>query len=157
MKKILKKTFLILLGLFIIIQFIRPNKNVNVVVSENTLEHLAPINDTVKAILKKACNDCHSNNTTYPWYANIMPVGWFLSNHVTEGKHHLNFDEFANSLLKNKERALHRIDDIAETVENGEMPLTSYVLIHKNAKLSDVEKQALVQWAKNTKRILAQK
>ena len=100
----------------------------------------------VKNVLKKACNDCHSNYTNYPWYCRIQPVGWWIQHHVNEGKHHLNFSDFASYTQK---RQVHKLNDMAEVMEEGEMPLSSYTLIHKEAKLTDAENKLLAEWAKN--------
>ncbi|MFN0015662.1 MAG: heme-binding domain-containing protein, partial [Saprospiraceae bacterium] len=90
------------------------------------------------------CYDCHSYETRYPWYAQIAPVSWWLSGHVKGGREHLNFNTFA--ALTAEDRA-HALEEIAETVELGEMPLGSYTWIHSSARLSDEQKAALVAWA----------
>ena len=107
----------------------------------------------VQGVLKTACYDCHSNHTKYPWYTNIQPVGWWLQDHIEEGKSHLNFQDFAN--LKPREggrfkttEALqdHKLEEITEMVKEDEMPLKSYSLIHTDAKLTDAQKQMLLVW-----------
>jgi hypothetical protein len=95
-------------------------------------------------ILKVSCFDCHSNHTNYPWYAEINPVGWWLTHHVNEGKNELNFSEFATYSPKKKAKEL---EGISELVKKHEMPLTSYTLIHSDAKLSEQQINALVRWA----------
>lgn len=95
MKKILKKTMLLLLVVFVVIQFFRPTKNLASAASINNITAKYSIPNDVQAILKTSCYDCHSNNTKYPWYNNIQPVAWYLKNHVDEGKNEINFDEFA--------------------------------------------------------------
>jgi hypothetical protein len=138
----------LLLGFFIIlvlVQFIRPKRNLSAQTSRNDINLLYPVPGNVKAILKKACNDCHSNNTRYPWYANIQPVAWWLDDHVQEGKQHLNFSEFASYRLR---KQYHKLEEVAETVEKGEMPLNSYSTMHKDADLTNQEKQLLIGWSK---------
>ena len=112
---------------------------------------MVPVPDTVKNLLQAACYDCHSNNTNYPWYTNIQPVGWWLNNHVEDGKNHLNFNEFVNIPPKGnrstKERQLKKLEEIKETIEEGEMPLGSYTLIHKEARLNPEQKDEIVKWA----------
>lgn len=130
----LKKIMYVLIAIFVVIQFIRPKKNSS---AQTTDYSYMPAE--VQTIMKKACFDCHSNNTVYPWYSNIQPIGWWLANHVNEGKRRLNFDDFNNSKKK---------DDIGETIQKGEMPLWSYTLIHRNALLNDQEKQTVLNWAK---------
>jgi Haem-binding domain len=146
MKKYFKIGFLVLLAIFVLIQFIRPTKNKAEGIQANNIKKLVTIDATVDKILTKACYDCHSNNTNYPWYAKIMPVGWLLSNHVKEGKQHFNFDEFATYKPK---KALHKLEEIDETVTDGSMPQKGYTFMHKDAKLTPEEKNTLTQWAKN--------
>ena len=93
-KKILKWTFLVLLFIFIAIQFYRPAKNKATGPFPNNIANKYPIPADVDTILKASCNDCHSNNTTYPWYAEIQPLRWWLDGHINEGKRGLNFDEY---------------------------------------------------------------
>jgi hypothetical protein len=97
----------------------------------------------VSDILKKACRDCHSNNTVYPWYSEVQPVGLWLINHVQEGKRELNFSEFGSYAIG---RQYKKLDEMIDEVKEGEMPISSYTLIHTNAKLSDIEKQILIDW-----------
>jgi Haem-binding domain len=98
----------------------------------------------VKNILEKACNDCHSNNTVYPWYTNIQPLGWWINHHVDEGKHEVNFSEFNTYKIRRK---LRKFDEIGDEVKEHEMPLSSYTLIHKNAELTAEEQVILINWA----------
>src|SRR5262249_18911584 len=110
----------------------------------NSIAKIYPIPDDVNVILKKACNDCHTNNTRYPWYSNIQPVDWWLTNHIKEGKAHLNFDEYTNQNLR---RQYHKLEETIDEVKEGGMPLNSYLWIHKDAKLTDDEKTKLIDWA----------
>src|SRR5262245_31962911 len=89
-----KKILLVVLLAFIVIQFIHPRRNRATGDQPNHIGNSFPIPDDVKVILKKACYDCHSNNTRYPWYSKIQPVDWWLTHHVNEGKMELNFDEY---------------------------------------------------------------
>jgi Haem-binding domain len=144
-KKILKRLFYFLLIAFIIIQFFRPQKNTATgdMAYAKDISTIHHVPDTIKGILQKACNDCHSNNTAYPWYNNIQPVAWWLKNHIDDGKKHLNFSEFARYSLR---RQYKKLEEVNNEVKDGGMPLSSYTLIHKNAILTDAEKQALASW-----------
>jgi hypothetical protein len=102
-----------------------------------------PVSANVESILAKACYDCHSNNTRYPWYNNIQPVVWFLDDHVRSGKRHLNFRDFTSMRVANQYK---RMDDCKEQIKEGEMPLESYTLIHRDAILTDAEKDTLDNW-----------
>lgn len=139
-----KKLLWVVLGLIVIIQFIRPTKNNNPEVSANHIYNMYATSNEVKTILDKACNDCHSNITKYPWYNNIQPVAWFVSHHVNEGKEHLNFSEFGTY---NTKRQSKKLDEVIDEIKKGGMPLSSYTLIHKNAQLTIDEKATLTQWA----------
>ncbi|MFY7963994.1 MAG: heme-binding domain-containing protein [Chitinophagaceae bacterium] len=140
----IKKIGIGLLICLIIIQFIRPTKNINTVDTSKQITAVAAVPENVNAILKKACNDCHSNNTNYPWYSNIQPVYFWLNNHITEGKREINFDEFASYRLR---KQYHKMEELIEQVKEGEMPLSSYTWIHKDAVLTDAEKTTLTGWA----------
>src|SRR6187549_2563283 len=123
LKKILKRTFQILLLVFIIIQFIRPEKNKAEGISKNDISTLYPVPANVQSILKTSCYDCHSNNTVYPWYSKIQPFAWWLNNHIQDGKKDLNFSEFASYRIRKQYK---KLEEINELVKEGEMPLDSY-------------------------------
>lgn len=149
-----KRMVLILVALLIIIQFIRPSRNLSANLSPNDISHHYKVSDTVAGILQRACNDCHSNNTRYPWYTNIQPVGMWMQHHVNEGKNELNFSEFATYTAK---RQNHKMEEVAEQVKKGEMPLNSYLWIHKDARLTDQEKEILISWANELRSQIAAK
>ena len=141
---ITKKILIGLLGVFIIIQFIKPDKNQSDVVTPNDIFANFQSENSTKQLIQTACYDCHSNNTVYPWYAEIQPLAWWLADHVKEGKSELNFSEFATYKPK---KADHKLEEVIEMIQEGEMPLKSYTLIHDNAKLSDGQKKAIITWA----------
>jgi len=141
---IAKKVLLGLLALLVIIQFIRPEKNINTAVTALDMNVMYPIPDSVAQVLQKACYDCHSDNTRYPWYNNIQPVAWWLNNHITDGKKELNFSEYGKRTLPKQAKKLKKI---AKEIQEGDMPLSSYTLIHKDAVLTDAEKKMLIDWA----------
>jgi len=142
-----KKIIYSILALLVLIQFIRPDKNLSVTKSTNDITHNYQIPANIQETLKSACFDCHSNNTKYPWYSHVQPVGWWLQYHVNEGKEHLNFSEFLSYTPK---KAHHKMEEVAETVSEGEMPLNSYTWMHKNARLSAEQRKALKDWANET-------
>jgi hypothetical protein len=141
----IKKTFLIIAIIFLAIQFIRPEKNTGEAYGNNDISHSLELSEDVKGILVASCYDCHSNFTEHMWYENIQPVGWWIANHIKEGKEELNFSEFHS--YKNKRKA-HKMEEIVEMVEEEEMPLSSYTLVHGGAKLSQEQKEKLILWAK---------
>ena len=144
MKKILKTIGWILLLALVVIQFFHPKKNVSAGEQPNAIAKLHAVPADVDVILKKACNDCHTNNTVYPWYSKIQPVDWWLNDHVVEGKQHLNLDELGSRPAWLR---YHKMEEIIEQVKEGEMPLPSYTWTHKDAILTDDEKAKLTGWA----------
>jgi len=142
----MRRFLVVLLIVLIVIQFIRPAKNIsnNLFASDITRVYNVPQN--VSTSLQNSCADCHSNNTVYPWYAQVQPVGWWLNNHIKEGKRELNLSEFGTYTIA---RQYKKLDDMAEQVNKGEMPLTSYTLVHTNSRLTDKERHALINWCEN--------
>lgn len=136
--------------LFLIaIQFFDTDKNIAAVPSENAIEKHYQVPGHVQGLLKTSCYDCHSNTTAYPWYNTIQPVKWWLADHVNSGKRHFNFDDF-NSY--SREKKLKKLDEVTETIREGEMPLTSYTVVHQKAKLSNTQKSEIEQWVKEVKK-----
>jgi hypothetical protein len=152
--KYVKIILLMVLGVLGVMQFFRPKKNIDTspAAVANDISKVVAVPGDVKAVLDKACNDCHSNNTHYPWYANVMPVGWILSNHVKDGKRQINFNEFAGYSLK---KQLHKLEEVSEQVERGEMPIKGYKKMHKEARLTDAEKKLLIDWTAEARKTLA--
>lgn len=149
-----KKILLALLIVFIAIQFIQParNKSGQVLPTDITNTYTLPAN--VQAIFKTACYDCHSNKTNYLWYFNIQPVGWFLANHIKDGKAELNFSAFGSYSTR---RQMSKLRSIENSIEDGTMPLASYTLIHKDARLTKEDKAVLLDWINKAKDRMTQK
>ena len=143
--KIIKKLLLSLLALLVIIQFFRPAKNVG---GDRThdISTAYAVPENISILFDKACNDCHSNTTRYPWYSNIQPFAWWMAGHVNDGKSHLNLSEFTTRRIAGQN---HKLEEIIETVKEHEMPLPSYTWIglHPEANLSDEERLAIENWA----------
>lgn len=140
----IKKILLLLLVALIVIQFFHPKKNEASGAQPNNVGNAFAMSADVKSILSKACNDCHSNNTRYPWYSKIQPVDWWLDDHIRDGKKEVNYDEYTNRPLRYQ---YHKMEETIEQVKEGEMPLDSYTWIHKDAILSEAEKTTLINWA----------
>lgn len=138
----MKKVGIGLLVILILLQAYRPAKNDSKKI-DNDISKSYVVPDDVKQIIAKACYDCHSNNTNYPWYSNIQPLRLWLDNHVNDGKKHMNFNEFNSYQIA---RQYKKLDECIEEVKEGGMPLESYTLIHKEAKLTNNEKQKLFDW-----------
>ena len=144
----MKKVLLLLVVALIVIQFFRPEKNIHPQPQPANIASVYPVPANVDSILVKACNDCHTNNTRYPWYSHIQPVDWWMSNHVTEGKRELNFDEYTNRSLRYQ---YHKMEEIADQIEEGQMPLDSYTWMHREARLNASEKKELIDWANSVR------
>lgn len=144
-KNLFKIVGIVVLTVLLIIQFFHTKKNLS---NDNTndLSNTFPVPESIQLILKTSCNDCHSNLTVYPWYSNLQPVDWWLTNHVNEGKRELNFSEFSSYRIY---RQYKKLGDIIEEIKDDEMPLSSYLIIHGNAKLNESQKAELTLWAES--------
>src|SRR4051812_10219434 len=145
-KRFFKRFLWALVIVFIVIQFFHPEKNISAAQSMNHITKKFTLPVDVENTLKKSCGDCHSNNTVYPWYFNVQPVAWWLADHIEEGKGEINFDEFATYSLR---RQFKKFKEIKEQVEEDEMPISSYTLIHRDAVLSAEQKQAVIKWTED--------
>lgn len=141
-----KKKFLTGLAVVLIgIQFVRPDANAGVADTDKDITHVLAVPEDVKNILVTSCYDCHSNHTEPMWYMNFQPVGWWVGHHIKEGKEELNFSDFASYSPK---RQAHKLEEVAEQLERQEMPLSSYLWVHGDAKLSKEQAEKLMSWAK---------
>jgi hypothetical protein len=149
----LKKISIAVLILLVGVQFIPYEKNTtNDLAFDISKSYDVP--DNIQTIFKSACNDCHTNNTVYPWYSNIEPVGYWLNNHVVDGKKHLNFSTFTKLPLAVQN---HKLEEVIEMVEEGEMPLEDYTNfgLHPEANLSQDQREEIMDWAKSQMAMLA--
>ncbi len=135
------KIVLIMITFIMAIQLIRPNLD-NPPIDEN-LTLKAP--KKIEKILKSSCYDCHSNETIWPAYAQLAPLSWSIASHVKDGRKALNFSKWQSI---DKEIKVKRLKRAIQTVNNGMMPLSSYLLLHKDAALSDAQKMLLISWFK---------
>ncbi len=145
MKKAAKlKKFLIgIIVLVIFIQFVRPQKNSGERYPSGNYTTVLSVPADIKQAVETSCMDCHSNSTHHLWYEEIQPVGWWINNHIHEGKDELNFSEFATYSVK---RQAHKLEECAEQIESGEMPMNSYLWMHDEARLSEEQKVKLKNW-----------
>ena len=147
----LKRIIIGVLIVLVIAQFFQPSKNIGHAQTATDITHVVPVPDTVMALLKVACYDCHSDSTRYPWYNHITPVNWWLKDHIDEGKRHLNYSEYTAGTYKRK---IRRLEETADEVEKHDMPLSSYLWIHKDARLSDAQRKLIIDWANSSKEIV---
>jgi len=137
------------LVVFIAMQFVRLSPNKGDLHGANEMSKKYNVPAEVQGILQQSCYDCHSNNTEYPWYTNVQPIGWWIqTSHVNDGKRHLNFSEFSSYPEK---RAKKKIEEIADEIREGGMPLGSYTFIHRHAVLTPQQSKTLIDWAESLK------
>lgn len=149
----MRRFLLIILILFVIAQFIQPSKNNGTAMAATDITHAVQVPDSVMAILKHSCYDCHSNHTEYPWYNHITPVNWWLKNHIDDGKRGLNFSVFSTYNYRRKNK---KLEEIGETVEKHQMPLNSYLWIHTDAKLNDQQIRLITDWTRSAQQQVMQ-
>jgi len=142
-----KKIALGFLAILVLIQFFRPAKNISSeIVTADDISKKYAIPENVHQVLIQKCYDCHSNNTIYPWYYNIQPVAWWMAHHVNDGKRHLNFSEFKTYPEK---KANHKMEELSEAVNEGWMPLDSYLWMHHEASITATDRDAINAWIKS--------
>jgi len=141
--RILKWAAIGLVVVFVGIQFIRPARTNPQIDSAQTIEAHTQITSEVASIFDRSCRDCHSNKTVWPWYTNVAPVSWWLTNHVNEGRRDMNLSEWGKLPRDRQERKLRQICD---EVEDGIMPLSSYLPMHPAARLSEQDKKTVCEW-----------
>lgn len=144
--KILKKLLIVLLIVFIVIQFFRPEKNLSDTIPATDFIAMTNPSPAIETTLRSACYDCHSNNTNYPWYNEIAPVSFMIAEHIKDGKKHLNFSEWGTYSAKKK---AHKLEELVEEVEEGHMPESSYTWMHADANLTKEQVAELNNWAED--------
>jgi hypothetical protein len=144
---LIKKILIALAIILLLIQFFRPERNTGgELITSEDISKSVTVPDNVHKLLISKCYDCHSNTSHYPWYFNIQPVGWWLANHVNEGKGELNFSAFKTY---DQKRAMHKLEEVGEVTEEATMPLSSYTLLHPETKLTADDKKVLQDWLKS--------
>ena len=143
-----KKLLLVLLVIFIVIQFIQPTRNTNGQIVPTDITKLYAVPNNVLGLFKTSCYDCHSNNTNYPGYSHIQPGAWLMAYHIKAGKAMLNFSQFGE--LSNRKQQ-SKLQGIINKIKDDEMPIASYILMHKNARLSAPGKMILINWLNTIK------
>ncbi len=142
-RKNLKRVLVVLLLVFVVMQFFRIDKSHPKLKKRQDFIVMTKPPADVEKLLRSACYDCHSFETEYPWYSNVAPVSWFLEDHIDEGREHLNFSVWGTY---KKKKQNHKLHECAEEVEEKEMPLDSYTWTHGDAKLSSKDQKKLAEW-----------
>lgn len=146
MKSIFFKIIIVVLAIFIVIQFFGVNKTVPETEPSADFLNIHQPPENVESIFRSACYDCHSYDTTYPWYSNIQPVAWWLQDHINEGRDEMNLSLWSEYSYDDAD---HLLEEMVEMVEAEEMPLPSYTWAHSEARLTDQERETLISWAEN--------
>ena len=144
-KNILKAVVILIVLAVLVLQFFRIDKTNLPVAQAETLEATTVVPPDISLIIGRSCNDCHSNLTRYPWYSNIQPMAWMLKNHIDDGRRNLNFSVWSTY---SPQRQSKKFEQICDEVTSKDMPLPSYLWIHRDAVMSDGESKALCDWAK---------
>jgi len=143
MRRPVKIGVISLIAAVILIQFFRPERNLGEPGSESDMLIVTLPPDSLAVIFRTSCYDCHSDQTSYPWYGSVSPVSWILNRHIQSGKEQLNFSQFGN-LEKNQK--IGALADICDVLESGSMPLKGYLLVHREARISEQNLNALCSW-----------
>ena len=138
-----KKIMAFIIVLFIAIQLYPVEKPTIIVDNPNDLIATTTVPKNVASKLKAACYDCHSNESNFPWQATIAPSKWLVYKDITEAREELNF---SNWNTYNKEDKAEILDDISTVLYDGEMPLKNYTALHSKAKLTEEDKEAIINW-----------
>ena len=139
----LKLIFMVLLVVVLLMQLARPQKNTAAVPAGKAFIDTFKVNEQVNAILAVSCYDCHSNNTNYPWYSEIQPMAWLMEKHIIDGKEKLNFDDLPPY---GSRKFNSKVSQITKQIEQGKMPLDSYLWMHKGARLNTEDKKLLIYY-----------
>ena len=153
MRQAIKIIAVVLLVAFILMQFVRPDRNNPPVNPSEALKASVTVPADVEMVLARSCADCHTNETSYPWYAQVAPVSWLLADHVRDGRRELNFSVWGTYADRKRSK---KFEEICEQVTEGEMPLPSYLWIHRDAALTDSDKGLLCDWANAERSKIAQ-
>lgn len=145
MLKAIKWSAIGLLVLLLAAQFVRPARTNPVSDESSKIQSHVEMNTQVSDILGRACYDCHSNATDWPWYSQMAPASWLIVSDVNDGRRHLNFSEWAKY---DRSKAAKKMQEIDEEVTSKAMPLSSYTLLHPEAKLSNEERALVSEWAR---------
>lgn len=152
--RVLKKIAWGLLIMLVLLQFIPRSVNKSGQTLPSDIANTYQISGEVQSILKKACYDCHSNNTRYPWYAQVQPFRLLLDRHIQQGKEQLNFGDFGSY---SKKKQFNKFRSIGESIKEGTMPLNSYSMMHVDARLTEAEKNTLLKWVEDMRSLNKEK
>lgn len=145
MRRVFKIIIMLLIVGFVVIQFFQPPRN-NSNDSSGLITEKEPMPENIKQIFNSSCIDCHSNQTRYWWYDKISPASWFVYDHIKDGKEELNLSEWGEMDIFDQ---IGILDKVGKEVKGKHMPLKSYKLMHKQARLTEEQIDEFVEWTKN--------
>lgn len=145
MNRLFKRLILVGLVFVIVAQFVGPARSNPAIDPERAITKHVAVPPDVKAILDRACWNCHSNQTNWPWYSYVAPVSWQVISHVVDGRGSMNLTAWPDS----DEEAADLLDAICDEVEKGHMPLPQYVWLHPEAKLAAGDRTRLCGWTED--------
>ena len=148
----LKLAAIALAALFAAAQFVRPARTNPPVAQGQSIESHVRLTPEVAGLLERSCDDCHSNRTDWPWYSNVAPASWFVTDHVDHGRSHLNFSEWARL---GDDEADEMLEQMCVEAKKGAMPLDSYTLLHRGARLSPTDVKTLCEWTHGERQRIA--
>ena len=153
LKRIVLLVVVVLLVAFVALQFLlRLDTTPIPIVQADTIKASVEVPPDVDMVLTRSCGDCHSNATVYPWYSRIQPVAWWMGGHITEGRQELNLSTFNTYAARKKKK---KLEAICDEIKSGDMPLPSYLWIHRDAILTDSEKDAICKWTETAEASIA--
>lgn len=144
MRPRVRSTLLILLALAIAIQFVRPARSNPPEDPSRTIFADAAVWQGAPKSIERACMDCHSSRTRWPWYSNVAPASWLVADDVSEGRRHLDFSNWA---MYSRGRKSALLENVSKLVKAHSMPLPIYIALHPEAKLTDAERDEVCAWA----------
>lgn len=144
MRRTVRSAAIALVVITTAIQFVRPARTNPLVDPSHALAEMQPVPAHVTVVLDRACRDCHSNNTRWPWYSQVAPVSWWVIDHVNHGRSHFNYSDWARYPAADRARLLKNSCDL---VREDSMPLPSYRWMHRRARLSKADVQAICELA----------
>jgi len=142
-----KMVIFALVAFLIVIQFVQPHRTNPPVIPSKALAVHVTVPDEVQSTLMRACGDCHTNQTIWPWYSHVAPLSWMITDDVNQGRRHMNFQDW-EAQESPKQATDHLVDICKEAREKG-MPPFSYRLVHKNSRLTPQELDALCSWSQS--------
>ena len=145
MKKLLKRLGLFALVVFVVIQFFQSARTNPAVDPGMTLQSRVTVTPQAAAIIDRACSDCHTNETRWPWYSHVAPADFFVVGHVDHARSHMNLSELGTYEPK---KAAHKLDEMCDEATERKMPLPSYLWLHRDAQFTDADIEALCSWTK---------